>query len=93
MGLHIHVPEGAYRPAQILKFQVHAKEPIRSLTIAFVGEPPTAVKPRRPTRHLKLKLRVPEGIHGETTGLQAEGTTDQGTVVRAAAVVRLAHGD
>lgn len=88
-GLHLHVEPEPAAPGARLTVAVDTAEPVRKVTLGWVGGQELRHAPEEPSRHFLLKIQVPEESGAEVLNLQAEAITVSGKTVRAAALVRV----
>ena len=85
-GLHLHATPERAAPGSEVTIAVDAKQPMREVTVGFVGAEPVRRVPETPSKRIELRLRVPAG-KALTASVQAEAVTIDGRTVRASIVV------
>jgi hypothetical protein len=89
-GLHLHLSPDPARPGETIKVSVDGAHALRLAVVGIVDGRWAEAEPERPARHLELTLVVPEDAAGASLSVHAEAETEEGAVVRASAILRLA---
>jgi hypothetical protein len=89
-GLHLHLSPDPVPPGETITIAVDGAHALRLAVVGIVDGPWAETEPDQPTRHLELTLVVPEDASGASVSVHAEAETEEGAVVRASAILRLA---
>lgn len=88
-GLHLHITPEPASPGQTVTVEIDAEAPVARIEIAFVGGESVTRELKKPVRVLEVELKVPEKVEAEVINCHAEAVTEEGKVLRAAAVLRV----
>ena len=88
-GLHIHLAPEPAAAGTTVTVTLDAAEPLRSASVGWVDGDALTMELEQPSRHVRLKLRLPEKVEDPVINLHAEVVTVAGSNLRAAAVLRV----